>query len=183
MSYLAHNHGVVGTHGLGWLGDDNSTMFAIGFDSGQVQQIVQAHQAGALSDGGYQAILSGFIGPAQLADFMAADPGVTGAAATGGRVSVSNVNATLAPGASPTVAMPSFFDWFGQPSGFFGMPNIAVVGIGALIFASFSGGGILGGRYEVRPRAHRGTSRAAAPAPPPPRPARPAPRRKAKRKK
>lgn len=41
----------------------------------QIQQVVGASQSGALSDAGYQAIVSGFIDPGALSCFLAADPG------------------------------------------------------------------------------------------------------------
>lgn len=71
--------------GIGSLGDDSATLAGLGFSSAQISQILSAYQSGALSDGGYQALVSGFVDPSQLADFLAADPGATttAAAATG----------------------------------------------------------------------------------------------------
>jgi hypothetical protein len=61
--------------GIGSLGDDTTTLIHLGFTSAQVAQINSAHESGALSDAGYNALISGFITPADLADFLAADPG------------------------------------------------------------------------------------------------------------
>jgi hypothetical protein len=51
----------------------------------QIQQVLGANQSGALSPGGYQAIVSGFIDPSSLSCFLAADPG----ASAGGGSSLS----------------------------------------------------------------------------------------------
>lgn len=121
--------------GLGSLGDDSSTFLSLGFNSAQIQQITSAHQAGALSDGGYQALLSGFVGPNDLADFMAADPGASVQPTTSApAVAVSNVNATLTPRPSPTVAAPGLspFTWFTQSTLIAGIPNFVFV-LGAVL--------------------------------------------------
>jgi hypothetical protein len=69
--------------GLGALGDDSSTLSALGFSPGQVQQILQAHTSGALSDAGYQVILNGSVDPTQLADFLNSDPGAPASGSAG----------------------------------------------------------------------------------------------------
>lgn len=74
--------------GIGSLGDDSATLANVGFSSAQISQILSAYQSGALSDGGYQALVSGFVDPSQLEDFLAADPG---AAATSGAASVAGI--------------------------------------------------------------------------------------------
>lgn len=134
--------------GLGSLGDDSSTLLDLGFNSAQIQQIMSAHQSGALSDGGYQALVSGFVSPDDLADFMAADPGASVQPTTSApAVAVSSVNATLTPRPSPTVAAPmvSPFTWFSQSTLIGGMaiPNFVFVGLAAVLLV---GGGFAGGR-------------------------------------
>lgn len=136
--------------GLGVLGDDNSTLLDLGFNSLQIQQIMSAHQSGALSDGGYQALVSGYISPDDLAAFMAADPGATGTVTTSGTaVPISNVNVPLTTGPSPVVAAPSAslfganpLAWFSQSTLIGGMaiPNVALVAVPLLLIAATGGG-------------------------------------------
>jgi hypothetical protein len=121
---------------LGWLGDDNSTLEHLGFSQLEINQIVSSFHAGTLSSGGYQAILGGQVGPAQLADFLAANPGA-GARVTrsgGNVVAVSDVNAELAPNPAPTVAAPfNLFNWLTESGSIAGvtLPNIAWIGLSA----------------------------------------------------
>jgi hypothetical protein len=61
--------------GIGTLGDDTATLATIGFDPSQIAQIVSAHNSGALSDAGYQQLVSGTVDPSQLAAFLDADLG------------------------------------------------------------------------------------------------------------
>lgn len=60
--------------------EDGLALLSIGFTPAQVSQIFTAHASGALSDGGYQALVTGNVDPANLADLLAADPGYTGPA-------------------------------------------------------------------------------------------------------
>lgn len=115
---------------LGSLGDDvSSTLLSLGFNSLQIQQIIAAHASGALSDAGYNQIVSGNVSPDALADYMAADPGATETSAA--HIAVSNVNAPLMPRPSPSVAVPtSFGAWFQQATLIGGLPNWAVIGVG-----------------------------------------------------
>lgn len=121
---------------LGSLGDDvSSTLLSLGFNSMQIQQIMATHASGALSDAGYQAIVSGFISPDQLLDFLNADPGAQDTSAA--HIAVSNVNAPLVPRPSPSVGVPtssmaSFGTWFNQATLIGGLPNWAVLGIGVV---------------------------------------------------
>ena len=61
--------------GLSGLGDDSSTMASWGFSPGQIQQILQAHATGALSDNGFQFLLQGGVPTTDLANFLNQDPG------------------------------------------------------------------------------------------------------------
>ena len=128
---------------LGNLGDDNSTLLSLGFNSLQIQQIMAAHASGALSDAGYNQIVSGNVSPDNLADYMAADPGATETSAS--HIAVSNVNAPLVPRPSPSVMVPSSFgSWFQQASLIGGLPNWAVIGVGLVALTLLSSG--FGGR-------------------------------------
>lgn len=89
--------------GLGALGDDAATLASIGFTAAQISQIMAAHQSGALSDGGYQALVSGYIAPNDLAAFLESDVGYTG----------------------PT----STFSWFTESTLIPGIPNVATLAI------------------------------------------------------
>ena len=116
---------------LGSMGDDvSSTLLSLGFNSLQIQQILTAHASGALSDAGYNQIVSGNVSPDALADYMAADPGATETSAA--HIAVSNVNAPLVPRPSPSVSIPatSFGAWFQQATLIGGLPNWAVLGVG-----------------------------------------------------
>lgn len=74
-----------GMAGMGYLGDDAATLALRGFDSSQVQQIIAAHQSGALSDSGYQFALSGGVPVGDLQSFLDQDPGAAAEqAVTGG---------------------------------------------------------------------------------------------------
>lgn len=137
--------------GLGVLGDDTSTLMDLGFNSLQIQQIISAHQSGALSDIGYQDLVNGGVSPDGLADFMAADPGApttTVPKPSGTTVAISNVNATLTPRPSPTVAAPSVdpFAWFSQSTVFAGIPNWSFVLLGIALVATAGGGYAVGRR-------------------------------------
>src|SRR5215475_6320698 len=88
--------------GIGSLGDDTSTLANYGFTSAEIAQITSAHQSGALSDAGYQQLVSGTVDPSQLGDFLAADLG--------------------APTASPS--------WFTQSTMISGIPNWTFVALG-----------------------------------------------------
>lgn len=136
--------------GLGILGDDSSTLLDLGFNSAQIQQIMSAYQSGALSAGGYQALVSGFVSPDDLADFMAADPGATQTSTprpttSASVVPISSVNATLTPSPSPIVAAPAVnpFAWFTQATFIAGVPNFFLLGLAAVLLL---GGGYAGGR-------------------------------------
>jgi hypothetical protein len=109
---------------LGWLGDDSSTLTDLGFSATQIAQIETAHASGALSDSGYNQIVSGNVPPQNVADFMAADPGATVSSAP--TAAVSTLPGTmLTPGPSPRVAVPvtSFGAWFSQSTLIAGLPN------------------------------------------------------------
>lgn len=54
---------------------DRATLSMIGFNPQQVDQIISFHDSGALSDDGYQQLLSGTVAPPMLADFLNADLG------------------------------------------------------------------------------------------------------------
>jgi hypothetical protein len=139
---------------LGWLGQatsaDLSTLSSYGFDSGQISQITSAEKSCALSPQGYSYLLTGAVDPSDLSDFLANDPGCGTAPSAGGRITVPNVNVTLAPGPSPTVQEPGFFGWLAQPS-FMGISNGAMLSIGVLGLVMFSGGRFTSG-YTVRKR-------------------------------
>jgi hypothetical protein len=134
-------------NGMAGLGDDSSTFLSLGFNSLQIQQIQALHASGALSDAGYQALVSGFISPNDLADFLAADPGApqTSNASvlmpTGG--SPTQVN-QLAPGPAPRVAIPtsmlSLSTFFTGSSLIAGIPNIVVLGLALLALPMLAGG-------------------------------------------
>jgi hypothetical protein len=148
-NYGDYGHSVVAWNrrGLGLLGDDSATFLGIGFNSLQIQQIVQAHQSGALSDAGYQALVSGFISPDDLSDFLAADPGAPQSVAAprpGTTVAPTSPNIQLAPGATPRVAYTST-SFFTQSSLLSGVPNWAVMA-GAVVLASVLGGSLKGRR-------------------------------------
>lgn len=139
--------------GLGWLGDDSSVLMGLGFNSYQIQAIMSAHQSGALSDGGYQALVSGFVGPDALADFLAADPGAPeGQPTHPGTVPVSNVNITLSPGPVPRVSSVPVgsdpFAWFNQATLIAGMavPNWVLVAGAVVLVSAVAGGGFALGR-------------------------------------
>jgi hypothetical protein len=129
---------------LGWLGDDDQTLINLAFSQQQIAEIMSAHRSGALSDAGYNAILSGAVGPAQLDNFLANQPSAGAAQPSGGgRVAISDVNATLSTGPSPTVAAPfSILGWLANATQIAGVtiPNVAIaaVGAGLLYFASKS---------------------------------------------
>lgn len=71
-------------HGLGDLNADVTAMANEGYTAAQIQQVVSAHTGGSLSDAGYNAIVSGFVSPSQLAAFLDQDPGQAPAASAGG---------------------------------------------------------------------------------------------------
>lgn len=75
--------------GIGSLGDDSATLSSIGFSSAQVAQILSAYQSGALSDAGYQQLVSGNVDPSNLADFLATDPGAPDASGASGATGAS----------------------------------------------------------------------------------------------
>jgi hypothetical protein len=52
-------HYAAALSGIGSLGDDSTTLADCGYSSEQIATIVSAHNSGALSDEGYQAILTG----------------------------------------------------------------------------------------------------------------------------
>lgn len=60
---------------LGSLGDDSATLADVGFSPAQITTILQAHASGALSDTGYNQLVSGNVDPAALTDFLGADVG------------------------------------------------------------------------------------------------------------
>jgi hypothetical protein len=65
---------------LSGLGDDaanQATLINLGFSAAQASQVIQAHASGALSDDGYNQILSGNIAPEDLQDYLDTDPGAT----------------------------------------------------------------------------------------------------------
>lgn len=122
---------------LGAMGDDNGTMLSLGFNGLQIQQITSAHQSGALSDAGYQAIVSGFISPDDLVDFLAADPGAAPTPTQVQRPSTvigpSNVSTVLQPGAAPRVAYTapigsSLLSFFTGSTLVAGIPNVVLLG-------------------------------------------------------
>jgi DNA-binding transcriptional regulator YdaS (Cro superfamily) len=129
---------------LGWLGDDNTTLENLGFNSSQVQQIVSGYQQGTIPAAAYQAIISGQVSPANLSDFLATNTGITAQPLQSGGnvVAVSDVGSTLTTGPSPTVAEPSFdlMGWLTGSTTIAGMsvPNIGIVGVaaGIVILAS-----------------------------------------------
>jgi hypothetical protein len=100
---------------LGWLGDDTSTLIALGFDDQEVAQITSAHQSCSLSPQGYSYLLTGAVDPSTLANFLANDPGCApGQPAGGGRITVPDVNIQLSQNPAPTVAEPGFAGWLAQ---------------------------------------------------------------------
>jgi hypothetical protein len=124
---------------LGWLGDDNTTLENLGFNGAQINQIVSAYQSGTLSPTGYQAIMQGQVGPAQLQDFLAVNTGtVTQPMQSGGNVvSISSVNQELSPNPAPTVAAPfSPLSWIRLTTEIAGqqVPNLLLVGVPAALF-------------------------------------------------
>ena len=136
-----YGHPIVGWNGrgLGTLNNDNSTLLDLGFNSLQIQQIQSAYASGALSDAGYQAIVSGFIPPDQLADFMAADPGAPTASTSIPAPTSPNIQIT--PGPSPRVAYStSPLAWFTQSSLIAGVPNWVFLGLGVALLTGFGGG-------------------------------------------
>lgn len=144
---------------LGWLGQatsaDMTTLSNLGFDSGQISTITSAEKSCQLSPQGYSYLLTGGVDPAGLDDFLANDPGCqTGGAPGGGRITVPNVNITLAPGASPMVQEPGFFGWLAQPS-FFGVSNGAMLSLGVLGLVMFSGGRFTSGYTVARKKRRR----------------------------
>lgn len=70
-----------GLAGIGYLGDDSATLAQWGFSPAQVQEIIDAHNSGALSDNGYQFALQGGVPVSDLAQFLAEDPGAPAEAA------------------------------------------------------------------------------------------------------
>ena len=108
---------------------EQANLLSLGFNSFQIQQIEGAHANGALSDSGYNQIVSGNVTPDNLADFMAADPGAS-QTSSAPSIAVSNVNAPLVPRSSPSVMVPtsSFGAWFSQSSLIGGIPNYLVLG-------------------------------------------------------
>jgi hypothetical protein len=66
---------------MGMMGDDSATIASLGFSPAQVAQILAAHGDGSLSDQGYSFLLDGGVPVGQLADFLAQDPGASGAPA------------------------------------------------------------------------------------------------------
>jgi len=137
-------------HGMRWnlgaMGDDSGTMLSLGFNGLQIQQITSAHQSGALSDAGYQAIVSGFISPDELVDFLAADPGAAPTPTQVQRPSTvigpSTVpTAQLAPGAAPRVTYTQPLSTFFTGSTLIaGIPNMVVLGFGLLAIPLLLGG-------------------------------------------
>jgi DNA-binding transcriptional regulator YdaS (Cro superfamily) len=121
---------------LGWLGDDNTTLENLGFNSSQVQQIVSGYQQGTIPAAAYQAIISGQVSPANLSDFLATNTGITAQPLQSGGnvVAVSDVGSTLTTGPSPTVAEPAFnlWGWLTGSTSIAGVeiPNIGFVGVG-----------------------------------------------------
>jgi len=65
----------IAAQGLTGLGDDSSTLAQRGFSPDQIQQIIAAHNSGALSDSGYQFALQGGVPVDDLANFLEQDPG------------------------------------------------------------------------------------------------------------
>ena len=61
----------------------------------QIQQVLSANQSGALSAGGYQAIVSGFIAPCALSCFLAADPGAPAGSSGSGMTGWLSQNAGM----------------------------------------------------------------------------------------
>jgi hypothetical protein len=139
MTYFAHSYGYGFRKTLGWLGDDNTTLENLGFNGSQISQITSAYQSGTLSASGYAAIMQGQVGPAQLADFLAANTGITTTQLQSGGnvVAISNVGQELSPNPAPTVAEPfSPLTWLGETTEIAGqqVPNLLIVGVPAFLF-------------------------------------------------
>ena len=66
---------------LNGLGDDSTTLADMGFSPGQIQQILQFHASGALSDNGFQFLLAGGVPTTDLDNFLNQDPGASDAPA------------------------------------------------------------------------------------------------------
>lgn len=137
-----YGHPIVGFAGweFGGLGDipgDNQLLLGLGFNSLQIQQIMSAHASGALSDAGYNALVSGFVSPNQLVGFLEQDPGAPAGPPALPPTSVPQPPpGQLPPGPAPRVsAYPTGAgpgQWFSSSSMIQGLPNWAVLA-GALL--------------------------------------------------
>lgn len=73
------NRNPAGAARLSGLGDDSQIMADLGFSPGQIQQILQFHASGALSDNGFQFLLQGGVPTTDLDNFLNQDPGASSA--------------------------------------------------------------------------------------------------------
>lgn len=117
--------------GMAGLGDNG--LLSLGFNSLQIQQINALHAAGALSDAGYNAIISGYVSPDDLVGFLDQDPGApqqtSGNAVPTGIPGSPTAAPPLQIGPSPRVNYPSssFSAWISGSSIINGLPNWAVL--------------------------------------------------------
>jgi hypothetical protein len=133
-----YGHGMTAFR-LRGLGDDSSTFLSLGFNSAQIAQIEALHASCALSDAGYQALVSGFISPDDLADFLAADPGCPTPTAAPKPATVpgptSPAAPLLTPGPAPRVTYGSATSLSSFLSGSIaGIPTVLLLG-GLVLFS------------------------------------------------
>lgn len=142
LAYNPRKRYLTGLRGLGQpYSGDAQALASYGYSPDQITQVFAAHQSGALSDAGYNAIISGYVPPEQLAGFLDQDPG----ASAGG----SGTQALTATGTSLTAALNAAFGVQPRPGIATAIPGQVIAGIpntylligGMLMVALLAGAG------------------------------------------
>lgn len=132
--------------------NDTAAMQNQGYSPEQISQVLAAHASGALSDAGYNAIISGFVSADNLAGFLDQDPGAPAVRSLPQTSVPMRPPGQLPPGPAPRVSYPpssSAFSWFSQSTLLTGIPNWGVLA-GAVIVLPLIGNIIAGGGRRRR---------------------------------